>query len=173
MKILSTVLFLFLAFLGYSQSLNADWEGNWKGTVEIWSYNEKVDAFPMSLDIIRKDSIWDFIINYQRQADQTDIRAYQLIVVDESKNHFAIDEKNSIILDAFLNANCLYNRFSGMGSDLQVRMCLEPDGMSYEITSTFAQALRTSGNEVIGNDTIPEIKSYDLYNLMKAKLKKE
>ncbi len=60
-----------------------------------------------------------------------------------------------------------------MGSELQTRMCLEEQTLTYEITSRLEEPLRVSGNEVIDKDTIPEIRSYELYNIMKAKLKKE
>ena len=158
-----------------SQSLPKQWEGKWVGTVEIWSYNVKKDAFPMTLEIIPNDSIWDYTIFYDKEYQgKKDIRKYQLIQVDEEQFRFAIDEKNSIILDCYLIDNCMYDRFSGMGSDLHVRMCLVNEHeMEYEITSYLNAPVRTSGGEVIKKDTIPEIQSFNLYHLMKAKLKKE
>lgn len=170
---------IILIFIFFTIQLNGQislkkWEGKWKGTVETWSYNSKIDSFAMSIDITQKDSIWDFVIFYAREhLGKPDIRNYKLITVDKSKYHFAIDEKNSILLDCFFNNNCLYNKFSGMGSDLQVRMCLDGKVLDYEITSFYSLPIRTSGNQVIQKDTVPEIKSYDLYHLMKAKLKKE
>lgn len=168
---ITLILFLFSSTLS-SQSLPKEWHGKWEGTVDIWSYNNKIDSFPMSLEIQPLDSTWTFIINYNRDIKKPDVRKYQLIVVNPEKNHLAIDEKNSIILDSYFNDDCLYTRFGGMGSDLLTRICLSDQELNYEITSNYSTPLRVSGNEVIGNDTIPEIKSYDLYHIMKAKLRK-
>ena len=165
---------LFLSCQLSSQIVPENWEGKWKGTVKSWSYNTPIDSFEMSIDIIPKDTIWDFIIFYDRAYQgKPDIRAYQLIIEDESKYHLAIDEKNSIFLDCFINDHCLYNKFSGMGSDLQVSMCVKGTKMEYEITSYLSEPIRVSGNKVIEKDTIPEIKSFDLNFLMKAELTKE
>ncbi|MEM9984268.1 MAG: hypothetical protein AAF804_04170 [Bacteroidota bacterium] len=170
----------FLAFIHFlslpaqtqAQVLPPAWEGTWGGTVYIWSYNVNTDSFPMSLEITPLDSGWNFVINYQRDKNQPDLREYELRSVDPSTYHFAIDEKNSIILDAYLNDNCLYTVFSGMGSELQSRMCLSDGGLEYEITSVLSEPTRISGDQVMGSDTIPEIMSYDLYHVMKARLKK-
>lgn len=166
-------LLLFSSLTINGQIIPLEWEGIWHGTVNIWSYNVKIDSFPMSLEITPKDSVWNFVINYNRDKENPDIRRYELIVIDNSKHHLAIDEKNSIILDSYFNDNCLYTKFSGMGSDLQTRTCLTEGELEYEITSNFSKPIRSSGNEIIKNDTVPEILSYDLYHLMKAKLKKE
>ncbi|MEL6255692.1 MAG: hypothetical protein AAFR87_27050, partial [Bacteroidota bacterium] len=83
--------------------------------------------------------------------------------------------RNCVFLNDFIStcSNCLYNRFSGMGSDLQIRMCASDTNMEYEITSYLSEPIRTSGNEIIQKDTIPEIKSYDLNYLMKGELIRE
>jgi len=113
------------------------------------------------------------VISYNRNIDKPDQRNYQLIVVDRSKYHLAIDEQNSIILDTYFNDNCLYTRFGGMGSDLQTRICMINQTLEYEITSNYSEPIRISGNQVIENDTMPEITSYDLYHIMKATLTKK
>jgi len=165
---------LFFSFQLNGQILPQQWEGHWEGMAKSWSYNSQIDSFFMSIDIIPKDSIWDFIIFYDREyKGKPDVRRYQLVIEDESKYHLAIDEQNSIFLDCFINDNCLYNRFSGMGSDLQMRMCFKNSKMEYEISSYYSEPLRVSGNEVIQNDTIAEISSYELNFLMKGELKKK
>ena len=154
------------------QELPKAWEGHWQGTVDIWSYGNEVDSFPMTLTISRLHTSWDFVIDYQRNPERPDVREYRLVTVDSEKNRFAIDEQNSILLDTYLIDNCLMNVFAGMGSSLQTRMCLEGDVLSYEITSNFDGPERVSGGEVMGKDTIPEIKSYEVYSQMKARLRK-
>ena len=156
-----------------AQVLPPSWEGKWTGTVDIWAYNQKTESFPMSLEITPRDTGWDYIIDYQKDPDRPDVRQYQLIVIDSAQSRLAIDEKNSIILDAYFNDDCLYTRFGGMNSDLIIRMCMENDVMDYEIISNFSDPIRVSGGQIIEQDTMPEITSYNLYHFMKAKLKKE
>ena len=172
-QLIKVVLLLLITFQTNGQVIPSEWEGTWSGTVNIWSYNKKTDSFPMSLEITPKDSVWNFVIFYKKDPNKPDKRQYELIIIDPSKYHLAIDEKNSIILDSYFNDNCLYTIFGGMGSDLQTRICMNKETLEYEITSSLSQPIRISGNEVIANDTIPEISSYNLYHIMKAKLKKE
>ena len=126
----------------------------------------------MSLTISPNDSSWDYTLIYDRpNAEQLDQRNYTLIVVDESKGHYAIDEHNSILLDGYLYGNCFYSPFGGMNTELVMRVCREgPQELSYEITSAHAEPTRVSGGEVIGNDTIISINSYEIFNLMRARL---
>jgi hypothetical protein len=173
LKSILAILLLFTSLIIKGQIIPLEWEGIWHGTVDIWSYNVKTDSFPMSLEITPKDSVWNFVISYKRDVDKPDIRRYELIVVDKSRFHLAIDEKNTIYLDSYFNDNCLYTRFGGMGSDLQTRICMSKGDLEYEITSNLSEPIRVSGNEIIKSDTIPEIRSYDLYHIMKARLKKE
>ncbi|MEL7377505.1 MAG: hypothetical protein AAFN65_11130 [Bacteroidota bacterium] len=157
----------------HGQIIPSEWEGVWRGSVDIWLQNEKVDSFPMSLEILAKDSTWSYTVTYDRDPEVPDVRNYELIVVDDATYHLAIDEKNSIVLDAYFNDNCLYAMFSGLGSDLQSRTCLAGDELEYEIASYLSDPVRVSGNEVIKGDTIPEISSFAMYHLMKARLRKD
>ncbi|MEM9932197.1 MAG: hypothetical protein AAF824_01240 [Bacteroidota bacterium] len=168
---------LFIWFLSFSSALPAqilpsEWIGKWEGTVDIWSYNEKTYSFPMSLDVQQGDSALRFTINYMGDPEKPDIRKYQLIMVDSAKFHLAIDEQNSILLDSYYNGGCLYNRFAVELTDIQMRICLEGESMSYELISTANEAVRTSGGEIMENDTIPDVFSYEVMQVMKAKLAK-
>ena len=171
------LILLIIALLGqksvFSQSGLAPWEGIWKGVVDIWDSGKKIDSFPMSLEIIPKDSAWDFIILYNRNPDKPDKRAYSLIVIEDSIGHYAIDEHNGIILDCYALDNCIYASFGGLGNDLLSRMCLQGEQLEYEISSALSDPIRISGNTVMEGDTIPEIRSYKVFNLMKAVLTKE
>ncbi|WNJ19369.1 hypothetical protein [Pontibacter sp. G13] len=153
-----------------AQQFPQSWQGIWSGTVHIWSPNHQVDSFPMSLEITPTDSLWNFIVRYQRNPSQPDIRGYSLVILDDSLGHFAIDEHNDILLDAYRFDDCLMVGFGGMGSELLMRICKEGESLQYEITSGFSEPTRVSGDTILGTDTIPEIRSYELYNMMKARL---
>lgn len=164
-------LFISWGSLG-AQSLSSDWLGKWEGTVEIWSNNQKQNAFSMSLEISPADTAWNFIITYQMNPEKPDVRNYSLLVLEDSSGHFVIDEHNSILLDTYLNANCLYSGFGGMGSELMSRMCLEGKELAYEIMSVKSEPIRESGGTLMKGDSIPSIRSYELYHLMRARLTK-
>ena len=168
---ITTLLCIFSISL-HAQGLPEAWQGKWAGTCDIWAFNKITRSFPMSLDISPTDSGYTFIINYQIDSTKPDIRRYSLILVEDSIGHYAIDEHNSIILDTYLNGNCMFTNFGVVTTDLQTRICLENGEMEYEITSVNADPIRRSGNEVIGKDSIPEVKSYKLFHFMKARLRK-
>lgn len=172
-RTISSAFFILITGHIYGQLIPLAWEGVWQGTIEIWAYNVHTESFPMSLAITPKDTSWNFVITYDRDVDVPDVRTYELVIIDSSKYHLAIDEQNSIVLDSYINDNCLYTRFAGMGSDLQTRICLIEGELWYEITSSLADPVRISGNEVITNDTIPEIRSFDVYHVMKARLRRK
>ena len=102
-----------------------------------------------------------------------DIREYTLLVLNDSLGHYAVDEHNGILLDAYYMDDCLYSVFAGMGSQLQSRVCLEDDRLNYEISSFFEEPIRTSGDTIIDTDTIPPIQSFEVYSLMRAQLFRE
>ncbi|MEL6803677.1 MAG: hypothetical protein AAFO91_07845 [Bacteroidota bacterium] len=155
-----------------AQSLPESWMGKWEGTVEIWSNNQMVDSFPMSLTITPTDTDWDYVIDYQRDPERPDVRRYSLFSLNDSIGHFAVDEHNGIILDTYRNGNCLNSAFSGMNTHLLMRLCLEEDGMAYEITSMPSEAQRINEEHVLEGDTIPEIRAYSVINIMRANLVK-
>jgi len=77
--ILTKLVFLLLLTLPLkSQTIPSEWEGKWQGTVNIWAYNSKIDSFPMSLEITPNDTVWNFVISYNRDVDKPDVREYQL-----------------------------------------------------------------------------------------------
>lgn len=168
--------FLFLLLFSsqlVAQVLPSEWIGTWKGDVDLWGFNRKSDTFPMSLDIQSQDTALSFTINYGFDPEKPDIRKYQLIKIDSVNAHLAIDEQNSIVLDTYFNDNCLYNRFAVALTDVQMRICLEEGSMSYELISTDNKAVRTSGGEIMKQDTIPEVFSYEVMQIMKARLTQE
>lgn len=157
-----------------AQEFPADWQGKWSGEVQVWSPGVQQDAFPMYLDIQPTDSTWTYTIFYgHNRLPEPDVRPYSIVILNDSLQHFAIDEHNDILLDAYYLDNCLYSVFAGMGSQLQSRVCHEGDYLQYEITSFYGDAVRTSGDSIIGTDTIPPIQSYEVYSVMKARLVKE
>ncbi|MEL7425669.1 MAG: hypothetical protein AAFN81_21945 [Bacteroidota bacterium] len=163
-----------IAFQIVAQSFPESWEGYWSGEVEIWGSGVQQGAFPMSLEIKPTDSLWTYIITYDHgRLPEPDIREYSLVILEDTLGHYAIDEHNSIVLDAYFMGGCLYSVFAGMGSQLQSRICRDGDELDYEITSFYEEPIRSSGDTVMGTDTIPPIDSHQVYNVMKASLSRK
>ena len=170
MKYLIVAFTLLFINLLNAQSFPTSWEGKWTGIVDIWSSGKKINAFPMSLEITPKDTSWNYTLTYQPPDRPIDIRNYSLVILNDSLGHYAIDEHNNIILDAYTNANCFYAGFGVTESDLLMRICKKDNVLEYEITTVQSDPVRVSGDTVIESDTIPAINSYKVVNLMKAVL---
>ncbi|MCI4668893.1 MAG: hypothetical protein MRZ79_12220 [Bacteroidia bacterium] len=157
----------------HGQTFPESWQGKWTGTLNIWGNNQIVDSFPMSLEISPTDSNWNYIITYQKDSLNPDRRPYSILSVNDSLGHYAIDEHNNILLDTYLNGNCLYTHFGGMGFNLASTICMEDEFLEYEITQAPTPPYRTSGDTIIVTDTIPPIQSFEVMMVLRAKLQRE
>lgn len=172
-KIILSILFYLFTISLSAQSFPTYWVGKWTGNLEIWKANKEVQKIPMSLDIQATDTAHTFIITYNAGKEKPDVRNYTLVTVNDTIGHYAIDENNSIILDAYLFDDCLYERFSLLGTDLFSRICVEGETMYYEILSGKTKPVRESGNTIIATDTIPAVNSKSVLHVTKAVLTKE
>lgn len=172
-KIILSILFYLFTISLSAQSFPTHWVGKWTGNLEIWKANKEVQNIPMSLDIQATDTAHTFIITYNVGQEKPDVRNYTLITINDTIGHYAIDENNSIILDAYLFDDCLYERFSLLGTDLFSRICVDGETMYYEILSGKTKPVRESGNTIIETDTIPAVNSQGVLNVTKAILTKE
>jgi len=145
-----------------------DWEGKWYGTLVISKLNGDTTQVPMQLHILPQDSswYWDYVIVYGNS--KTGTRNYELLPVEGSKGHYRIDEKNSIILDAYYIGNTLYSRFSVEKSLISTRTALTGNKLHYEILSGRKNSISTTG----GKDDIPEVNSYEFVVQQKAVLER-
>ena len=106
-KLLLVLILQGIAFQIVAQSFPASWEGYWSGEVEIWGSGVQQGAFPMSLEIKPTDSLWTYIITYDHgRLPEPDIREYSLVILEDTLGHYAIDEHNSIVLDAYFMGGC-------------------------------------------------------------------
>ena len=135
------------------------WEGHWAGRLEIFNPDGKVQDLPMQLIIEPLDSAhrWTIIYGEGEEADQ---REYLLKPVQPARGLYAIDEQNSIVLDAIYIGGKLYSRFEVAGNLLLSMVELQGDGLHYEIISGKAEPRNITGGEERDGETVPEVKSY-------------
>jgi len=89
-----------ISFLSKAQeSFPQNWLGSYKGDLLIYAADSIKMKLEMELNIsgTNKDSLFDWTITYDFKGDK-DIRAYKLLVVDRTKGHYKIDERNSIVI---------------------------------------------------------------------------
>ena len=135
-------------------------EAHWAGRLEIFNPNGKVQDVPMELLIEPQDSgvySWSIIYGEGGEASR---REYLLKPVQPERGLYAIDEQNSIMLDAIYIGGKLYSRFEVAGSLLLSTAELQADGLHYEIISGKAEPRNITGGEERKGEKIPEVKSY-------------
>jgi hypothetical protein len=155
-----------------SDSFPTNWEGDWIGTLEIYAQNKKRQEVPMQISIQAIDSNrWQYLTLYSPSKNPLE-KAYELQAVAPDLGQYVIDEKNGIIIDAQYQGDCLYSAFEVMGNYLQSRMCYLGHELHYEITSGPASPKKTTGDTIIGSDTIPPVQVFSRPSVQRAILKK-
>lgn len=149
------------------------WQGIWKGGLEIYTAKGLSQSVPMELHILPTDSInrftWTLIYGEDKEAGK---RPYELVVLDAEKGIYAIDEKNSIQLEAYFLKDKFFSRFEVMGSLLLTTEQLVGEELIFEIIVGSMTPVSITGNEVINGDTIPPVQAFPLTVMQRAVLKK-
>lgn len=146
-------------------SFPEDWKENWRGKLQIFNRGSLSKEIPMGLDIYDSaDSIeWHIIYG---AGDSADIRKYALIEKNKAEGHYAIDERNSIILDAFLFRQKLTSIFSV--NDIQILATYEYfcDSLIVEMYMDNLSKVDSTG----GVEDIPIVMSYPMTTYHRAVL---
>ena len=148
----------------------ADFVGNWRGELDVFVPGRgPVQTVAMELQIAPlTDTSYTWVIIYGEDKE-AGRRPYELLVRDAARGHYTIDEQNGIALDAYLLGEVFVQRFDVMGNLLETQIRLQPDGtLRWEIFSGPLQTSYTSGDRVVGGDTIPPVGSYGLGNYQRA-----
>ena len=101
-------------------------------------------------------------------------RPYELVTIDAEKGIYAVDEKNSIQMEAFLLDNTLIQRFEVMGTMLiTINEKIDDNTITWQIISGSLDPASITGKQEIDGEEIPEVKGYPIKALQKAILKKQ
>lgn len=161
--------FLFIQMSGFSQKKDFpdNWLGTWKGTMEIQYSTGNYQEVACELYIEKTDTMdtWVWTIIYG-EGETKQERKYELIAKDIEKGIYVIDEKNSIILDAFYANNTLISQFE-VQNNLITSTYRKIDNIIY--FQNLASNTKVS-NKSGGEDTIPEVSSFPISSLQRAKL---
>lgn len=155
-------------------SFPRSWAGNWTGELEIYTADGMVQKIFMGLNIQPTDSagVYTWEVTYGEGEDKQ-VRPYSLKTIDAQRGHYATDEHNSIILDAYWVGDKLIEVFSVEGSLLiTTTQQLDENTLLWEIIVSSETPIATTGNAEIDGEKIPEVKSLPVPALQRARLKR-
>lgn len=138
----------------------AAWMGDWSGVLYI--HHPGTDSsmkVPMELRLhpLEAAGRWAWQLVYGLGEEQQ-VRAYELVAVAPEQGHYLIDEKNSILLDAYLLGGTLATQFVVGDSRLDTFYRLQGDTLVFEILVAEQEAARRSG----GKGEVPRVRSHAL-----------
>jgi hypothetical protein len=153
-----------------------DWVGNWHGTLEIFSA-KGTQTVPMWVEVGRLDTStqrrYQFGLVYG--SKEKDYRPYELLPIDTAKGIWAVDEKNSIVMEGYVRGPKYMSWFVVQGSRV---LCIyelqDAETMLFEVVSGRETAVSTTGNTIqAGQDTIPAVQAYPIGVYQRAVLKRQ
>lgn len=162
---------LFISILCFSQSFPQDWCGNWQG--ELFWYQapgREPRKVKMELRIQPTDSAHKFSWQLIYGSPTGDNRSYSLIAIDTAKGHWAIDEKNGIVLDQYRIAGRLSCMFTVQASTIINNYWMQDGQLHAEFYNIAAQPIATTGK---GNEEAPLVDSYQVRSYQKAVLQRQ
>ena len=147
-----------------------DWVGVYQGELKVYDAIGQQSKIAMKLTIQQPDAtgMYPWIVQY----GEKDLRYYGLEAIDATKGHYAIDEYNSIKLDAYLRGNNFISAFEVQGNTLLFQYTKTAIGIDIQVSINKVEPQSESGGEIIGKNKIPIVKSFELKSFQKATLLK-
>lgn len=173
MKTIALVFLLMVSF-GFAQTEESnfpnDFFGKYKGKLNITTANgsQEID---MEFHLLSSDTLgkYQYIIIYKSDKINQE-RKYTLLEKDKPKGQYVVDENNGILLNTTFANNALYSIFEVQGGLLTTTEHFYKDYMDFEIMYSLKEKVEKSGNT---DKETPEVLSYSVISVQKAKLYKE
>jgi len=99
-------------------------------------------------------------------------RDYELVVLDAEKGLFAVDEKNTIVMEAYMLGGKLYNRFEVMGNLLMASTEMVGENLVYEVISGSLEPISVTGDQQFEGEDIPPVQAFPIKVRQVAVLRK-
>ncbi len=154
------------------------WAGEWTGELEIFRGPRLMQSIPVYFQIAPQDTsdnfTWRTIYDIGNEEKKI-AKDYELTTLDKEKGWYAIDEKNSIVIEAYLLDNKLVSWFEVQGTTIVSTYELRSHNELYfEILAGSSKAVSTTGGETIDEgEDIPEVLTYPLSTLQRALLRRK
>lgn len=146
----------------------ATWVGVWKGACDLIRGGKTAMQFPMELHVAPLEAgryTWTIVYG---EGAKKQVRRYELLPVEGRADHFRIDEKNGIVLDAFLENDRLRNRFGVMDNVIEATYAREGDALTVTLTTFGGKPLATTG----GKAGVPPVTSFALKAVQRGVLRR-
>lgn len=146
-----------------------DFVGDWRGTMEWTKAGEAKPTLVkmrLKIDKLDKDS-YTYQLSYGDKEEDT--RPYTLRPVNKEKGHWAVDERNGIVLDHFWVGDTLIGVFTVQGNTIISRDRLEGSNLTIEMITYDAAVLNKSGNQ---SPQIPLVTTNRVKSIQRAILKR-
>ncbi|MDZ4683063.1 MAG: hypothetical protein SH848_18850 [Saprospiraceae bacterium] len=175
-----TLLLLFLIFFTKATThaqetptFPASWTGVWAGDLLIHNAKGIAQTVPMEVTIrpVPGSANYDWITVYNNDT-LAGKRPYTLLIKDEAAGHYAIDENNNIVLDAYLLGGKLFNSFEVQGQLLVCTYEVQGENLVFEVIAGPAAPVSTTGGGEAGEEKIQEVHSFKVNVMQRAVLKK-
>lgn len=166
----------FLSILLFvASSLNAQnlsrFIGHWEGELQ-WFQTGKKDPQKAKMQLIIQpaDTLGQYTWQIVYGEKSEDNRPYLLKPVDTSNGHWAIDERNGIIIDQYWTGNRFTSMFTVQNSTILDSYWIDGDKLIAEFYATGTKPNTTSG---AGTEDSPTVNSYAVKSYQKAVLKRK
>ncbi|MGV3656853.1 MAG: hypothetical protein ACO1NX_02830 [Chitinophagaceae bacterium] len=162
--------FVLAAIAAGAQSFPQQFTGHWKGQLQWYRQgNPTPQLVTMQLLVQPADTTGHFTWQLIYGDGNSDNRPYILKPVDSARGHWAIDERNSIVIDSYWIGNQFSSAFSVGGTTIVNNYSLQGDSLLVEFRSFASAPLSVTG----GTDKdIPPVESYNIRSYQKAILQK-
>jgi hypothetical protein len=142
---------------GKTPSFPQSFVGQWKGKLEWRVAGKPPQTFAMRLSIRPTDSAGTYTWEVTYGDKAQDNRPYLLVPVDTAKGHWAVDERNGIVLDSYVHGQALHGAFTVQGATIVDNYRLERGKLHVEFFTLKLGEKRTSGH---GTEDSPTVDSY-------------
>ncbi len=143
--------------------------GTWKGPATVKRPGQADMSFPMELHVepIEGRDSWTWKVIYG-EGEKRQVRPYELLATKDDPHHFQIDEKNSIVIDAYHIDGRLYSRFWVADNMIDATYERSGDNLICTLVTYGAKPVVMTG----GKGRVPRVASYELRAVQRAVLKK-
>jgi hypothetical protein len=118
-----------------------DWRGRWVGHLDQHTKGGSTRVgLALTIEPIADSREWIWRLEYEGQP----VRDYRLIPSQDGADRWRIDERNGIVIDAFLVDGALLCRFSVAKVEVQIEYRLGPDGVAIAIATFGREPMRTT-----------------------------
>ncbi|MGV6846427.1 MAG: hypothetical protein ACWA42_09920 [Lutibacter sp.] len=172
-NIFFTIVLLGIQIFTYGQQkFPDDYVGKYRGELHILDVNSTKMKVDMQLEIAKKnDSIFTWIISYLFNGKK-DVRNYELTLKNKKYGHYIIDEKNSILIDAYFKHPILTSVFKVKNSNIVSSYKFKKDTIVFDIISFNTEKPFISGNTNQNKEEIPQVESFLVNGRQEAILSK-